>query len=488
MGHKMPSNFKKNLAGFDPGVFTAKVEVGGISINSEQVKNGDLFIALPGIKTHGSKFLQKAINNGAAAVLSDISLACSIPSFVHSTPRELVGPLSAWFFESPFDQLKAVGITGTNGKTTTADLIKQLWDLNDLSTGLIGTLGVKVKNTTSVGTHTTPEANELQQIAALMVDQGVSNLVMEVSSHAIEQFRIKGAKFQVVGFTNLTQDHLDYHGNMENYFAAKSKLFTQEYAERAIINIDDTYGRKLTQNIKLPFQTISRSDNESDWYYSNISLTNTGYKVMINSNFGNRIEGEIGIKGDFNLDNLLLAVAISSSMGLTDQQIASHLIKLKPVEGRLEQISLGQQFYAFVDYAHTPDAVTRVLESVRKFTKGRIIAVLGCGGERDTAKRPLMGEAIYSHSDFAIFTSDNPRGEEPNQILKDMTAGLKIADKGIIIENRKAAIEHACQIASKDDCIMILGKGHEIGQEINGIRHPFDDRVELSDAIKKVIK
>lgn len=490
LGHKMMSptsiSATKQLADFDSEIFNKSIEVTGISINSEDIQKGDLFVALPGAKTHGSNFLDTAIKNGAVAVLSDIPINSSIPSFVCASPRQILGELSAWFFDYPFKKLTSVGITGTNGKTTTTDLINQLWELNSISSGLIGTLGTRFKSNFEPGTKTTPEANELQQVAAQMVKEGIKHLVMEVSSHAIEQLRIKGCRYKVAGFTNLTQDHLDYHINMENYFRAKATLFTEEYAEQALINIDNSYGVELLKITKIPKLTISRIGNTADWYFSKVISKDFGYEVEISSKFGNNISGNFGFKGEFNLDNLLLAVVSASLTGLSDLQISNSLSKLKSVPGRLEQIYLGQGFTALVDYAHTPDAVTRVLKAVRNFTTGKVISVLGCGGERDKAKRPLMGAALFNESDLPIFTSDNPRGESAEQILKEMTDGLDVKLKGSVVSDRKAAILFACQQAKAGDCVVILGKGHEIGQEISGTTYPFDDRIELANAIKQV--
>jgi UDP-N-acetylmuramoyl-L-alanyl-D-glutamate--2,6-diaminopimelate ligase len=478
----------KNLYDFDPTLFTKKVDITGIAINSNQVTKGNLFIALPGMKSHGSNFLQQAIDNGATAVLTDLKIQCPIPIFFHPRPREIVGLIAAWFFDIPFNHLLAVGITGTNGKTTTADLIKQLWDFSGIESGLIGTLGVKIKQSISTGVRTTPEATELQNIASYMVDTGVKNLVMEVSSHALDQYRIRGAKFKVVGFSNLTQDHLDYHKNMDNYFSTKAKLFTKEYADLGVINIDDAYGKKLYDLIKIPKLAVSKMDHGSDWSYSDIVTTEDGYKVEIKSLKGNKISGITNLRGEFNLDNLLLATAISSITGVSDSEICNSLINLRSVAGRFEPVTVGQNFSAYIDYAHTPDAVTRVLKTARSITKGRVIAVLGCGGDRDFKKRPLMGNALHSGSDLPIFTSDNPRSEPASKILQEMMADLDLNDKGITIENRGEAIEFACQSAEESDCVLILGKGHEVGQEINGVVHPFDDRQVLIKSIQKVMQ
>ena len=479
---------KKALSSFDQKLFNTDVEITGVSINAAEVKSGDLFIALPGAKTHGMNFIDQAISNGAIAVLSDRKLDCSIPVFIDQTPRNLVGPISNWLYSKPFSKLVAVGVTGTNGKTTTTNLVKQFWDLNGINSGLIGTLGVEIGSEKIAGVRTTPEADELQALAAVMVERGSTHLAMEVSSIAIDQSRVSGAEYKVVAFSNLTQDHLDYHKSMEQYFNAKAKLFTSEYAQAAVINIDDSYGKRLYEISKITNKTVSRKDANADWHFSKIESLNDGYNVEISDKNGELISGNFNLIGEHNLDNLLLAIASVSICGLTNAQISNSLSKLKSVPGRLEIISGGQSFSAVVDYAHTPDAVSRVLKSARSFTSGRVIGVLGCGGDRDKSKRAPMGQALFAGSDLAIFTSDNPRNEKTEDILKEMTDGIDLAEKGFILVDRKDAIDFAVKMAKPGDCIMLMGKGHESGQEINGVITPFDDRIELLNSIRQAAK
>ena len=479
---------KKALSSFDQKLFNIDIEISGVSINAGEVKSGDLFIALPGAKTHGMKFIDQAISNGAVAVLSDRKIDCSIPVFIDQTPRNLVGPISDWFYNNPFSQLVAVGVTGTNGKTTTTNLVKQLWDLNGIHSGLIGTLGVEIGTEKIAGVRTTPEADELQAIAAVMVERGSTHLAMEVSSIAIDQSRITNSKYKVAAFSNLTQDHLDYHKSMDEYFNAKAKLFTSEYAQTAVINIDDSYGKKLFEISKLSKKSVSRNDRNADWFYSKIDSLSDGYKIEISDKNGQIISGHYPLIGEHNLDNLLLAIASVSICGLTPTQISNSINKLKSVPGRLEIISGGQSFSAVVDYAHTPDAVSRVLKSARSFTSGRVIGVLGCGGDRDKSKRAPMGQALFAGSDLAIFTSDNPRNEKTEDILKEMTDGIDLAEKGFILGDRKDAIDFAVKMAKPGDCIMLMGKGHESGQEVNGVITPFDDRIELLNSIRQAAK
>ena len=478
----------KSLMEFDSKIFNQQVVISGVSINAQKVVPGDLFIAFAGANTHGISYLEQAISNGAVAVLSDKKIEASIPSFIHPKPREIVGAISAWLYGHPFESLKAVGITGTNGKTTTANLVKQIWQLNSIKSGLIGTLGVEIADDKLESARTTPEADDLQAIAAAMVEQGCKNLVMEVSSHAIDQGRIKGAKYEVVAFSNLTQDHLDYHLSMENYFQAKANLFATEYAKAAVINIDDSYGKKLSKQVKIPVVTVSRKESTADLYLAKAEIKNGLYQVEIKSKSGEILSENFALLGDYNLDNLLLAVAIVSSAGLSLDKIASTISKLQSVPGRLESINAGQKFTALVDYAHTPDAVERVIATVKSATNGKIIGVLGCGGDRDASKRSLMGHALFNGCDLAIFTSDNPRSESAEAILKQMTAGIDLGKKGLVEIDRKSAINLAVENAQSGDVVLLMGKGHESGQEVNSVVTPFDDRVELAESIKRLAR
>ena len=482
------SSFAKSLREFDSSIFDQQVVISGVSINAQKVLPGDLFIAFAGAKTHGISYLEQAISNGAVAVLSDKKIEGSIPSFIHPKPREIVGAISAWLYGHPFESMKAIGITGTNGKTTTANLVKQIWQLNSITSGLIGTLGIEIADEKLESARTTPEADDLQAVAAAMVEHGCKNLVMEVSSHAIDQGRIKGAKYEVVAFSNLTQDHLDYHLNMENYFQAKANLFTSEYAKVAVINVDDSYGKKLLQQVKIPVATVSRKDTNADLFLAKAEINNGTYQVEIKSKTGESLSANFALLGDYNLDNLLLAVAIVNSAGLSLDKIAPTISKLKSVPGRLESISAGQKFTALVDYAHTPDAVERVIATVKSATKGKIIGVLGCGGDRDASKRSLMGHALFNGCDLAVFTSDNPRSESAEAILKEMTKGLDLGNKGFIEIDRKSAIDLAVKNAQSGDVVLLMGKGHESGQEVNAVVTPFDDRVELAESIKRLAR
>jgi UDP-N-acetylmuramoyl-L-alanyl-D-glutamate--2,6-diaminopimelate ligase len=303
---------------------------------------------------------------------------------------------------------------------------------------------------------------------------------MEVSSHSLDLKRMVGSHFSIVGFTNLSQDHLDYHKDMESYFAAKSKLFSTEYADLGFINIDDAYGLRLFQSESIPMIALSRTNTSATWHFTSITPTSNGTDFTIRGKDGILVESSTTLRGGFNLDNLLLVVAIAYECGVDPLEMATLLPTLKGAPGRLESVSLGQNFNALVDYAHSPDAVINVLKAAREFTAGRVIGVLGCGGDRDSSKRSLMGDALSDGADLAIFTSDNPRSEDPTRILQEMTQSLTIAEPSAVIVDRAAAIKYAVSLAEPGDTVLILGKGHESGQEIQGVVTPFDDRLQLA--------
>jgi UDP-N-acetylmuramoyl-L-alanyl-D-glutamate--2,6-diaminopimelate ligase len=459
----------------------------GLSLSSNGVQEGDLFIALPGEKLHGADFVQEAIARGAVAVLTDESGALKIsgvPVIVSGNPRRSAGVISAWFYSEPMRDLYSVGVTGTNGKTTVTTLLHQIMTAAGRESGLIGTVETRIGKEAIASKRTTPESNEIQALSAIMRERHMRNLVMEVSSHAIALDRIRGSHFAVVAFTNLSQDHLDFHKTMDQYFAAKAKLFTHEFADLAVINIDDAHGVKLAAQTDLPVMSVSRYEQKATWHYTSIAADYVGAHVAIRGSGGVLIEGKVHLHGGFNFDNLLMAVAIANESGIDPIDIAAILPHLTGAVGRLESVRLGQNFTALVDYAHSPDAVRRVLETAHEITDGRVIAVLGCGGDRDSSKRALMGKALHDGADVAIYTSDNPRSEKPEAILVQMTLGLEIKEPSEIIEDRALAIRAAVNQAEEGDLVLILGKGHETGQEIQGQVHPFDDRVELARAIE----
>ena len=467
----------------------SKIVISGLTHNDSQVEPGDLFIAIPGANRHGAEFAMSAVSKGAVAILTDSAGAAyvkGIPVLVVADPRRVAGNIAALLYNEPMRDLASIGITGTNGKTTVSTLIYQIFEAAGRDSGLIGTIETRIGRDAIDSSRTTPEATDLQALSAVMRERHMRHLVMEVSSHAMVLHRMQGAHFAFVGFTNLTQDHLDFHGDIESYFAAKAKLFTYEFADQAVINIDTEYGARLADKTELPVISLSRLNPQATWHFAEIDTSGKQVHFKIRGSGGMLIESSTKLRGGYNLDNLLMAIAIAVESGVDPVDIAAAVPALSGAAGRLEEVSVGQSYSAFVDYAHTPDAVSNVLESIREFTSGKVIAVLGCGGDRDSSKRPLMGQALLKGCDIAVFTSDNPRSEDPSQILKEMVGNLKVSAPAIVIEDRKSAIEYAVSLASQGDTIAILGKGHELGQEIAGQKLDFDDRKVLAQAIAGV--
>lgn len=459
----------------------------GLAHKDSDIQPGDIFLAFPGAKVHGATFIDSAIKAGAVAVLTDeegARLAIGIPTLIKENVREAGAILASSFYRDPIRDMQSIGITGTNGKTTVTTLLHQIFSSVGRECGLIGTVETRIGSERIESERTTPEAPELQAMAAAMRERHMRHLVMEVSSHSIELKRLVGSHFSIVGFTNLTQDHLDFHGDMESYFNAKAKLFTHEYAELGFVNIDDPYGAKLFSQAPIPTISLSRRDKSATWHYVDITQVASGAEFTARGRDGILIESRTALHGGFNLDNLLLAIAIAYECGIDPLELATLIPNLRGAAGRLEAVNLGQSFTALVDYAHSPDAVANVLSAVKEFTSGRVIAVLGCGGDRDASKRPLMGAALVEGSDIALFTSDNPRSESPAKILEEMTAGLSVLAPSEVIEDRDSAIQKAVALAMPGDTVIILGKGHESGQEISGIVTAFDDRLQLARAIE----
>ena len=468
-------------AHFSPVTFT------GITHSDTSVIPGDIFLAFPGAKCHGAQFIDSAKSKGAVAVLTDAQgaqISSALPTLIVRDAREAGAVLASNFYRDPTRTMQSIGITGTNGKTTVSTLLYQILSAVGRECGLIGTVETRIGSERIKSDRTTPEASELSALAASMVEQHMRHLIMEVSSHSISLKRLTGSHFSIVGFTNLSQDHLDFHEDMESYFAAKSKLFTHEYADLGFINIDNSYGLRLFEHSPIPVISLARTNKSATWHFTDIHHTPTGAEFTLRGRDGILLESSTRLFGDYNLDNVLMAVAIAYECGVDPLELANILPTLAGAPGRLESVSLGQPFTALVDYAHSPDAVENALAAVHEFTSGRVIAVLGCGGDRDAGKRPLMGRALATGSDIAIFTSDNPRSENPSEILAQMSSGIELSLGSSIIEDRGAAISYAVSLAQAGDTVIVLGKGHEVGQEIAGRVTPFDDRIELARAIE----
>lgn len=465
----------------------AEIVINGATHSDSDVMPGDLFVAIPGAKHHGAEFSEGARKRGAVAVLTDQSgakLVKNLPVLVVENPRIVAGRVSALLYSEPMRDLNCIAITGTNGKTTVTTLLYQIFSAAHRECGLIGTVETRIGNEVIASIRTTPEATDLQALSAVMRERHLRHLVVEASSHALQLHRLEGAHFAIAGFTNLTQDHLDFHGDMESYYAAKAALFNFTMADLACINIDDAFGARLAASTELPVVSLSRGNPKANWHYIEIDSETKRVQMKIRGSGGILIETSTTLRGGYNYDNLLMAIAIAVESGIDPVDIAAIVPKITGAAGRLEEVSVGQNFNAFVDYAHTPDAVSNVLKSIHEFTSGKVIAVLGCGGDRDASKRPLMGKALMESADIAIFTSDNPRSEDPTEILRQMVGGISVKNQSQVINDRAKAIAYAVSMAEPGDTVAILGKGHELGQEIKGEVFEFDDRLVLAQTIE----
>jgi UDP-N-acetylmuramoyl-L-alanyl-D-glutamate--2,6-diaminopimelate ligase len=459
--------------------FSGDILVSGITHDSREVQAGDLYVAIPGFKNHGIEFMEQAAANGAVAVASDvhgvvIAQSLGLPTITLTNPRRDMALLAREVLGHPESKLTLIGVTGTNGKTTVASMIRHILTESGKSTGMIGTLGAFSKNEHLAGLRTTPESTDLYATLSYMVGQGVTHVVMEVSSHGLELDRVFGLSFDCAIFTNLSQDHLDFHGTMDAYFAAKKKLF--EMAKVAVINTDDSYGARLASEISQATKQLT-CGVQGDVSPSNVGAGRDGETL-----FDLTIEGEItNVKlpmiGDFNVMNALCAVAATTAVGISVEVAVNALSNFPGVPGRCERVVPSGQAIAIVDYAHTPDAVEKILEQLRKATAGKLICVLGCGGDRDPSKRFDMGKIASVLADVVVVTDDNPRTEDPAAIRAEVLRGA-ITGKADVHEigDRQAAISYAISNGASGDIVAVLGKGHESGQEINGEVFPFDDR------------
>lgn len=459
------------------------VQVSGITLDSRAVQPGDLFAALPGANAHGAQFCDEARSRGAVAVLTDeVAETAGLPAVRCANPRSALGDLAAEIFGRPSDELLMVGITGTNGKTTTAFLVEAGLRAAGYATGVIGTTGVRLGDTALPSARTTPEAPDLHALLGVMRERGIDAVAMEVSSHALALGRVDGIVFDMAVFTNLSQDHLDFHGTMEAYFEAKASLFTPQRARQAVVGVDDEWGARLARTTELPVTTFAL-DHEADARCTSI-VDDLGEQSMTVLGDGDTHEVVVGIPGRFNAANGLAAWTALHVLGLPDGALSTAMRDVR-VPGRMELVDEGQDFVAVVDYAHSPDSVERVVASVEPDANGRRIVVLGCGGDRDREKRPVMGRIAAEWADILFVTDDNPRSEDPASIRAAMLAGIT-APRGDVREigDRRAAISAAVGEAHSGDVVLILGKGHEPGQEIAGVVHPFSDREELSMALR----
>ncbi len=457
-------------------------EIQEVRYNSREVQRGDLFVAIRGFATDGHAYIGMALEKGAVAVICE-EAGVGIPAIVVENARAVLADLAGNRFGHPSRKLKMIGVTGTNGKTTTTTLIKHILECQGYKVGLIGTNQNMIGDVVIPTERTTPESYELQALFARMVAAGCTHCVMEVSSHSLVLDRVRGVRFQTGVFTNLTQDHLDFHKTMEAYREAKAKLFS--ICDQGVINLDDPAADKMLTDANCPCITFSAEKDAADLSAKNIVLGASGVEFLATEK-GSVAQVSLGIPGRFSVENALAAMGTCLTLGVPLEDCACALGTAQGVKGRAEVVPTDTDYTVLIDYAHAPDGVSNILRTVRGFAEGRVIALFGCGGDRDKTKRPIMGRIAAELADYCIVTSDNPRTEEPQAIIDDILTGMQHAEVPVdVICDRVQAIHHAMDIAQAGDVIVLMGKGHETYQEIHHVKHHMDEREIIADYFKK---
>ena len=462
----------------------AELEISGVSYDSRKTEKGDMFVAIRGFEADGHKFIPKAVENGAAVILCEEKPSCDIPYVLVSDSRYGLAIVSRDFFGDPASEMTMIGITGTSGKTSSSYLIKHMLESKlDAKVGLIGTNGNMIGDEFLHTEHTTPESYELHKLFRHMADSGCTHVVMEVSSHSLTLERVAGIHFDVALYTNLSQDHLDFHGTMEEYAAAKRKLFSM--CSLGCFNLDDAWADFMRDGASCRTMTFSTEKNEADLVAKDIRLTADG--VRFASVSGDEISiTKLGIPGMFSVYNALGTMSVGLALGLSLADCSDAMSSAKGVKGRLEIVPTGRDFSVVIDYSHKPDALKKVLKTLKPVTRGRLIALFGCGGDRDKLKRPIMGRIAADNADLVVVTSDNPRTEDPDEIIREIVAGMK--DKRTptkVICDRREAIAWAIDNAAPGDVLLLAGKGHEDYQVVGHEKHHMDEREIVADCLKK---
>ena len=463
--------------------------ISGLAYDSSKVSPGDLFFCIPGTRSDGHEFAAAAAAAGAVALCVERPVGTGLPAMLVTDARRSLGRVAASFYGDPADDLLLVGVTGTNGKTTTAFLIDAILRADGRTTGLVGTIETRIAGVARPGVRTTPESADLHALFAEMVAAGVDSVAMEVTSHALALHRVEGLRFAAAAFTNLTQDHLDFHDGMEDYFEAKRQLFVAERLERGAINVDEVYGRRLMDVVDVPCVGFGTAP-DAEIRAVDVELGPAGSTFRIVTPKG-EVSVSSSLAGSFNVSNCLAAAATCLQAGVGLEAIEAGLNSGVSVPGRFESVDAGQGFSVVVDYAHTPDSLDNVLRAARGLAErsgGRVIALFGCGGDRDRGKRPLMGAAAARLADYVVVTSDNPRSEDPAAIVDEILEGV-IAERAdgpdAVHVDRREAIATAVRAAQPGDVVVIAGKGHETGQQFRDHTIPFDDRVVAREEIER---
>ena len=463
-----------------------EVEIESLCADSRKVTQGALFFCTPGLRMDAHDFAPQAVEKGACALIVERKLDLNVPQVIVEDVRMAISYIASEFNGNPAEKLLMLGITGTKGKTTTSFLVKSIMEAAGLKTGLIGTVCSMIGDETIPTQLTTPDPIETQSILRRMVEAGVQCVIMEVSAHALAMNRLAGMKFKVGAFSNFSQDHLDFFKDMDAYFEAKMRFMLEDMCELAVYNVDDEHVSAGMRRLNRPALRIGIRDS-SDVYANDIEIGERGCSFLMTWHKQFRTTISMKLAGIFNVYNALMAAGICICAGIGPEAIRRGLEDVRAVPGRIELLETGTPYRVILDYAHSPDSLENILKAVRQTTKGRMIALFGCGGNRDRAKRPVMGEIAGELADFCILTSDNPRNEEPMDILASIEEGIRPTGCDyIVIENRREAIRYALQNAGAGDVIVLAGKGHETYQEINGVKYPFDEKIVVAELLAEL--
>ncbi len=463
-----------------------ETEIASVTSNSREKVQKGLFFCIPGARFDAHNYAPQAVQNGCVALVVERFLDIDVPQVRVSNARAAMARMAAAFYGHPARSMKLVGITGTKGKTTSTYMLKAILEKAGHKCGLIGTTGNMIGDRLLPGSLTTPDPIDLQKMLRLMADEGVEYVTMEVSAHAIDMHRLDGLTFEVGCYTNLSQDHLDYFHSMENYFETKKKFFTTGMVRNATVNVDEETSEGLLSALEIPCLTYGICA-PADLFARDIEITEDGVSFEVQLRGMHPLQINLMMTGMFNAYNAMAAASCAMVLGVSAEDIKAGLEGMPSVPGRIEMLPTNTPYRVILDYSHVPDALMNILTTVRQFAKARVIALFGCGGDRDQGKRPMMGEIGGKLADLSILTSDNPRTEDPMKILEAIEKGIKpTGGEYVVIENRREAIRYAMEIAEAGDIIVLAGKGHETYQEINGVKYPFDEKVVVQELLAEL--
>lgn len=461
-------------------------DIASLCSNSREKTADALFFCIPGARFDAHDYAPQAIANGCVALVVDHFVDADVPQVKVTNVRAAMSRMAAAFYGNPAQEMRLVGVTGTKGKTTTTYMIKSIIETAGMKCGLVGTTGNMIGEKRIASNYTTPDPIDLQRDLRQMADEGVQVVIMEVSAHAIDMFRLDGMVFEVGAYTNLSQDHLDYFGTMQKYFECKKEFFTRGMVKNAVLNVDEETSAEILRDIDVPHLTFGIAA-PADLFARDIEITEDGVSFDVKLQGMHALPINLRMTGTFNVYNAIAAASCAMVLGVSHEDIKAGLEKIENVPGRIEMLPTGTPYRVILDYAHAPDALDNILKTCRTFTRGRLIALFGCGGDRDKGKRPIMGRIGGELADLCILTSDNPRTEDPMAILAAIEEGIQeTACPYVVIENRRDAIRHALMIGKVGDVIALCGKGHETYQEICGVKHPFDEKIVVAELLEEL--